>query len=126
YQLSSRYPVVVVATESEDDVLAPWRKAALTRVVAVLGLIGGLAVAGGWLVRQLHMRQKMAAALIAKEADFRLLAEQSGDMVMRIAVDGRILYTSPSSARVLGWAPNELVDTSALAGINPADLARLE
>lgn len=126
YQLSSRYPVLVVATESEDDVLAPWRRAALMRMAAVLGLIGGLAVAGLLLVRQLHLRQKMAAALIAKEADFRLLAEQSGDMVMRIALDGRILYTSPSSARVLGWAPNELVDTSALAGINPADLARVE
>ena len=126
YQLSSRYPVVVVATESEDDVLAPWRRAALMRMAAVLVLIGGLALAGLLLVRQLHVRQKMAAALIAKEADFRLLAEQSGDMVMRIAVDGRILYTSPSSARVLGWAPNELVDTSALAGINPADLARVE
>ncbi|MBH5402438.1 diguanylate cyclase [Bradyrhizobium sp. CNPSo 4010] len=126
YQLSSRYPVLVVATESEDDVLAPWRGAALTRVAAVLGLTCGLAVAGLLLVHQLHQRQKMAAALVAKEADFRLLAEASGDMVMRIGVDGQILYASPSSARILGWAPNQLVDTSALAGINPADLARVE
>lgn len=126
YQLSSRYPVLMVATESEDDVLAPWRRAALTRITAVLGLTGGLAVAGLLLVHQLHQRQKMAAALVAKEADFRLLAEASGDMVMRIGVDGRILYASPSSARVLGWAPNQLVDTSALAGVNPADLARVE
>ncbi|MHC4042408.1 diguanylate cyclase [Bradyrhizobium sp. 23AC] len=126
YQLSSRYSVLLVATESEDDVLAPWRRAALTRIAAVLALTGGLGVAGLFLVRQLHLRQKMAAALVAKEADFRLLAEQSGDMVMRVAVDGRILYASPSTARILGWAPNELVDTSALAGINPADLARVE
>ncbi|WP_164937602.1 diguanylate cyclase domain-containing protein [Bradyrhizobium guangxiense] len=126
YQLSSRYPVLVVATESEDDVLAPWRGAALTRITAVLGLTCALAVAGLLLVRQLHQRQKMAAALVAKEADFRLLAEASGDMVMRIGVDGQILYASPSSARILGWAPNQLVHTSALAGINPADLARVE
>lgn len=45
---------------------------------------------------------------------------------MRIAIDRRILYASPSSARVLGWAPNELVNTSILAGINPADLVRVE
>jgi len=126
YQRSSRYPVLVVATESEDDVLAPWRRAALGRMAAVLGLAGGLAVAGLLLVHQLHQRQKMAAALVAKEADFRLLAEQSGDMVMRIAIDRQILYASPSSAQILGWAPNELVNTSALAGINPADLARVE
>lgn len=126
YQRSARYPVLVVATESEEDVLAPWRRAALGRMAAVLGLTGGLAVAGLLLVHQLHQRQKMAAALVAKEADFRLLAEQSGDMVMRIAIDRQILYASPSSARVLGWAPNKLVSTSILAGINPADLARVE
>ncbi|MCK1732392.1 diguanylate cyclase [Bradyrhizobium sp. 138] len=126
YQQSSRYPVLVVATESEDDVLAPWRRAALGRTAAVLGLTAGLGVAGLLLVHQLHRRQKMAAALVAKEADFRLLAEQSGDMVMRIGIDRQVLYASPSSARVLGWAPNELVNTSTLAGINPADLARVE
>ncbi|WP_156951958.1 diguanylate cyclase domain-containing protein [Bradyrhizobium sp. WSM1743] len=126
YQRSARYPVLVVATESEDDVLAPWRRAALGRMAAVLGLAGGLAVAGLLLVHQLHQRQKMAAALVAKEADFRLLAEQSGDMVMRIATDRQILYASPSSARVLGWVPNELVNTSILAGINSADVARVE
>lgn len=126
YQLSSRYPVIVVATESQDDVLAPWRKAAVTRIAVVLGLAGGLAVAGLLLVRQLHQRQRMSAALLAKEADFRLLAEHSGDMVMRIGVDGRILYASPSSTRILGWAPNQLVDTSALAGIDAVDLPRVQ
>ncbi|WP_249139728.1 PAS domain-containing protein [Bradyrhizobium japonicum] len=82
------------------------------------------AVGGSGLRDRRHQRQKIAAALVAKEADFRLLAEQSGDMVMRIAIDRQILYASPSSARVLGWAPNALVNTSILAGINPADLAR--
>jgi diguanylate cyclase (GGDEF)-like protein/PAS domain S-box-containing protein len=126
YQLSSRYPVMVVATESQNDVLVPWRRAALMHMAVVLGLSGLLAVAGFLLVRQLQQRQKMAAALVAKEADFRLLAEHSGDMVMRIGVDGKILYVSPSSSRILGWAPNQLLDTPALAGINAADLSRVQ
>ncbi|WP_424578244.1 hypothetical protein [Bradyrhizobium sp. USDA 326] len=42
YQLSNRYPVIVVATQSQDDVLAPWRRAALTRTAVVVGLIGAL------------------------------------------------------------------------------------
>ena len=47
----------------------------------------------------------MAAALVAKEGDFRLIAEQCSDVVMRIGLDERILYASPSCARILGWAP---------------------
>ena len=126
YQLSNRYPVIVVATQSQDDVLAPWRRAALTRMAVVVSLIGALGGAGLLLVRQLRQGQKMAAAIAAKEADFRLLAEHSGDMVTRIGIDGQILYVSPSSSRLLGWAPNQLLDTQALAGINAADLPRVE
>ncbi|OKO79777.1 diguanylate cyclase [Bradyrhizobium sp. NAS96.2] len=126
YKLSNRYPVIVVATQSEDDVLAPWRRAALSRMAVVVALIGALGSAGLLLVRQLRRGQKMAAAISAKEADFRLLAEHSGDMVTRISLEGRIRYVSPSSSRLLGWAPNQLLDTPALAGVNANDLPQVE
>ncbi|WP_456640557.1 diguanylate cyclase [Bradyrhizobium sp. USDA 10063] len=126
FQLSTRYPVVVVATKSQDDVLAPWSRAALTRTAVVVMLVGFVASAGLLLVRQLQRGQKMAAALVAKEADFRLLAEYSGDMVMRVGVDGLILYVSPSCSRILGWAPNQLVGTPALAGVNGLDRPQVQ
>jgi diguanylate cyclase (GGDEF)-like protein/PAS domain S-box-containing protein len=68
----------------------------------------------------------MAAALVAKEADFRLLAEQCSDVVMRIGMDERILYASPSCARIFGWEPAKVLGTPALAGINPEDRPRVE
>jgi len=78
------------------------------------------------LVRQLAQRQRMAAALSAKEADFRLLAEQSSDMVMRVDREETIRYVSPSCARVLGWPAGKLEGTPALAGINAQDRPRFE
>lgn len=63
----------------------------------------------------------MAAALIEKEAHFRLLAEGSSDMVTRIGLDERLRYVSPSSNRVVGWRANQLIGTEALAGIHPED-----
>jgi PAS domain-containing protein len=69
----------------------------------VLGMTVLIAIIGFYFVRQLRERQRMAAALVAKEADSRLLAEQSSDMVMRIGLDERILYVSPSCARIVGW-----------------------
>lgn len=126
YQRSSNYPLMVLASKSQDDVLAPWRHAAAARMVFVLGLVLLIAVIGFHLVRQLLYRQRMAQALVAKEANFRLLAEQSSDMVTRIGLDNRLLYVSPSCVRITGWSAEELLDTSALAGIHPDDVERVE
>jgi diguanylate cyclase (GGDEF)-like protein/PAS domain S-box-containing protein len=126
YKTSSRYPLLVLATRAQDDVLATWREQALTRMAYVLGLIVLIAVIGFHLVRQLHQRKRMVQALKANEADFRLLAEQSSDMVMRIGLDERIRYISPSCARVLGYDPDTLLGTPALDGINAEDLPRIE
>ncbi|MCC8955147.1 diguanylate cyclase [Bradyrhizobium sp. Pear77] len=126
YQLSSRYPILILATKAQDDVLAPWREQAVVRMAIVTGLTLSIAIIGLCLVRYLSQRQRMAAALVAKEADFRLLAEQCSDVVMRIGLDEGILYASPSCARVLGWDPSRLLGTPALAGINEEDLPRVE
>jgi diguanylate cyclase (GGDEF)-like protein/PAS domain S-box-containing protein len=125
YKMSDRYPLVMLATKAQDEVLAPWRREALVRMSVVLGLTAIIAVIGVYLVRKLQERQRMAAALAAKEADFRLLAEQSSDMVTRISFDERLLYVSPSCARVVGWSADQLTGTPALAGVNPEDLPRV-
>lgn len=126
YRFSARYPLLLLATEAKDDVLARWRQGAIVRTAVVLGLTFVIGVIGLYLVRQLFARQRMAAALAAKEADFRQLAEESGDMVTRIDADERILYASPSTERVIGWNSAQLVGTPALAGVNPEDLPRVE
>jgi diguanylate cyclase (GGDEF)-like protein/PAS domain S-box-containing protein len=126
YQRSSRYPLIVLASKSQDDVLAPWRRAAAMRMTFVTGLVLLIAVIGYYLVRQLSQRQRMAHALVAKEAHFRMLAEQSSDMVTRIGLDNRLLYASPSCARIIGWSPDELLGTSAVAGIHAEDMERVE
>jgi diguanylate cyclase (GGDEF)-like protein/PAS domain S-box-containing protein len=117
---------MVLASKSQDDVLAPWRRAAAARTAFVLGLVALIAVIGFYLVRQLWQRQRMAQALVANEAHFRLLAEQSSDMVSRIGLDNRLLYVSPSCARITGWSPEELLGTSAVAGIHADDMERVE
>lgn len=126
YKLSDRLPILVLATEAKDDVLASWRQDATHRIILVLGLVTLIAGSGFYLVRQLLDRQRLAAVLAAKEADFRLLAEESSDMVMRIGFDERIHYVSPSCLRVLGWSAEQLEGTPALAGVSAEDLAHVQ
>ncbi|MGY4502621.1 diguanylate cyclase (GGDEF)-like protein/PAS domain S-box-containing protein [Bradyrhizobium sp. GM24.11] len=121
FKRSGRYPLVLLATVDKDQLLAPWRAAAISRMLYVAALVMLIAVIGAVLVRQLQRGQRMAAALIEKEAHFRLLAEGSSDMVTRIGLDERLRYVSPSSNRVVGWRANQLIGTDALAGIHPED-----
>ena len=121
FKRSGRYPLVLLATVDKDELLAPWRAAAISRMLYVLALVMLIAIIGAVLVRQLQRGQRMAAALIEKEAHFRLLAEGSSDMVTRIGLDERLRYVSPSSNRVVGWRSNQLIGTDALAGIHPED-----
>lgn len=126
YRVSERFPVIVLAALAKEDLLVGWRQRALARVAFVAGLTLLIALIGLHLVRQLLARQRMAAALAAKEADFRLLAEESSDLVTRIDTDEFIRYASPSAVRVLGWNPDQLVGRPALAGVHPEDLARVQ
>lgn len=126
FKRSTRYPLVMLATVDRDELLAPWRAAAISRMLYVLALVMLIAIIGAVLVRQLHRGQRMAVVLAEKEAHFRLLAEGSSDMVTRIGLDERLRYVSPSSVRIVGWRPNQLMGTPALAGINPEDLPEVQ
>jgi diguanylate cyclase (GGDEF)-like protein/PAS domain S-box-containing protein len=126
YRRSDRFPLLVLASRQQEEVLAPWRNAAIGRMLFVVALISLIAVIGAYLVRQLRRGQRMAVALAEKEANFRMLAEGSSDMVTRIGLDERIQYASPSSLRIVGWEPDQIVGTPALAGVNAADLPAVE
>lgn len=125
FKRSSRYPLVLIATVDKDELLAPWRAAAITRMLFVLALVMLIAVIGAVLVRHLQRGQRMAAALVEKEAHFRLLAEGSSDMVTRIGLDEQLRYVSPSSIRVVGRRAAQLIGTHALAGVHPEDLPQV-
>jgi diguanylate cyclase (GGDEF)-like protein/PAS domain S-box-containing protein len=118
--------LLLLATVDKDELLAPWRAAAISRMLYVLALVMLIAVIGGVLVRQLQRGQRMAVALAETESHFRLLAEGCSDMVTRIGLDERLRYVSPSSVRVVGWRPNQLIGSPALAGVNPEDLPEVQ
>jgi PAS domain S-box-containing protein len=55
------------------------------------------------------------------EADYRLLAEYSTDIVIAVRIDGTIRYTSPAIRDVLGYEPEDVVGANAIDFIHPDD-----
>lgn len=62
---------------------------------------------------ELHARRRLLRDMIVSEQRFRILAEQSSDILIQLSQSGRILYVSPSIERLGGYDPAKLVGKSA-------------
>ncbi|MDO9426783.1 MAG: sensor domain-containing diguanylate cyclase [Methylobacterium sp.] len=61
------------------------------------------------------------ARLRESEAHYRLLADNTSDMIVRSSLDTRRQYVSPASRTLLGYEPDELVGTLPMDQIHPDD-----
>lgn len=61
------------------------------------------------------------ARLRDREAHYRLLADNTSDMIVRSGLDTRRHYVSPAARTLLGYDPDELVGTMPIDQIHPDD-----
>lgn len=71
-------------------------------------------------------QKKLEQELKDSEALFRLLAENSTDMIARHDKNGDFIYVSPSSRTLLGFKPEELVGHTAFEFVHPDDIKMVE
>jgi len=98
------YPHEILADERRYDISA-------VRV--------GDALSFAW--RDVTDRYREVAQLAESEEQYRLLAENSSDVIMR-SRHGLVLWISPSLERALGWAPNEWIGRDFFSHIHPDDV----
>ena len=83
-------------------------------------VLGGVAIATDMSEEILAIR-----SLADSEERYRLLAENSSDMVMRTSPDGIIEWISPTITKVVGWTPEELIGTRSLDLAHPDYVAQV-
>jgi PAS domain S-box-containing protein len=72
-----------------------------------------------WLITQ---RRRANQALQRSEEHFRSLIENASDIITVLGKDGAISFVSPSSQRVLGYEPEELIGKNVFNFVHPDDL----
>jgi PAS domain S-box-containing protein len=67
-------------------------------------------------------RHRMELELKASESRMRAIIEHALDLVVILDQSGRVTYSSPAAARILGYRPGERIGTSAADMAHPDDL----
>ncbi len=71
-----------------------------------------------------HLR-RLEQMLRNREDEVRTLTEHASDCITRLAPDGTIRYASPSSERLFGIRPDDMVGTSTYNFVHPDDIPPL-
>ena len=72
-------------------------------------------------VEDITIRVWSEQALTEREAEYRLLANMSSDLISRHDADGTFLYASPASRALIGYEPHELVGMRLVDLVHPDD-----
>lgn len=69
--------------------------------------------------------QETLAALKYREEHFRALIENANDLIWILDAKGIFMYVSPSTQRILGYLPEEVIGMNAFDFVHPEDRTAL-
>ena len=132
-----RASLVLSAIKAEENRLLHLREARDAVAAArirnsglVVSALNGLLVLLVAVAAAAMLRSRNGALVAAREAResgarYRLLAEHSNDMIVRLGLDGVRRYVSPASPALLGYRPEEMLGGKPVAAIHVDDRARV-
>ena len=112
---------VVVLSGMQDEELAAEAVHAGAQDYLVKGMVGRELLVQA--IRYAIERHRLQARVLASERHYRALIEHSADGIATLTADGRFLYASPATHRMLGYDLEELMGQSAFTLLHPDDLA---
>ena len=111
----------MTAVEVVPDVRAHNPEPGLPRLALAFGIAAVMLTVLGFAVLALFAdrMRRSNQALSASEQRFRLLAENTTDVIIWCHLDGTREYVSPAAEGLLGYEPTELVGTRPLDSVHP-------
>jgi len=113
--------LVGLAAASQSEALSAWMKSAHQRWMSGLVVVTITGILAWRWRRQAMLRRAGEALLVAREAEFRLLAEGSSDLIQRFNGLGVREYLSPSCREIYGVEAEQMIGTSVLDNLHEDD-----
>jgi len=125
YRQVGEFPLIVTMGTSKRAIFAEWWQKTATLALGV-ALLTSLA-AGFGILCLIELRRRGLAEATARDNEhrYRLLAENSTDMIVRASLEGVRRYVSPACRSLYGYEPEELIGTRAADFIHPEDLGHM-
>jgi len=122
-------PVVVLTSRGAEDVAVEAMKAGAADYLSKTNLTSDALERTIRHALALHAEERQRwhaeAALTASDERFRALVEHSSDALLLLDAEGRVTYLTPSSARHLGWTPEQMVGRSIFDFLHAEDRERV-
>lgn len=126
YQRIGDYPFYVAAGIAAEDYLAGWKKMVAVAGMSSLLLILVLSLLLIRLLRAEGEEAAIAQRLSESEARYRLLAENSHDVIWTLDIPSRrFTYVSPSVQALRGYTPEEVLGQTMEESLTPESAARV-
>ncbi|HEV2676983.1 MAG TPA: ATP-binding protein [Aliidongia sp.] len=123
YRRLNRYPLVVAAALAQDDILADWSREARIHLAGNAALLLLTLSLGIWVVMEFRHRLRTERRAAQSAADYRLLADNSSDPILRLTLDGICRYASPACRSLFGMAPEDFTGTNIIGLLSSSDQA---
>lgn len=106
--------VTAIATQTKASIFDDWLKQSKYPWLSIiLAYLIGTAMAIRW-IRQIELREIGDQKVAAREAEFRLIANASPDVIEKISLAGIRQYVSPAAARIFERDTESVIGTSVL------------
>jgi PAS domain S-box-containing protein len=123
YRKVGALPFIITISQPTAAVYADWRKKALVVAIAFVALTAIAVLLIAALVREFRRREGAEQTAVLNERRYRLLAENSSDVIMLSDPKNlRRLYVSPGVRNVLGYEPEEMLAASSYDTVHPDDV----
>ncbi len=111
---STETGVTAIATRTKASIFFAWLKQSKYPWLSIiLAYLVGTAMAIRW-IRQIELREIGDLKIAAREAEFRLIANASSDVIEKISLTGVRQYVSPAAAKIFERSAESLIGTSVL------------
>lgn len=109
YRVVGEWPAVLVVSQTEAQILAPWRELAWQRTLMAAASLVALIWLISRVVRQIFQLESNARALMASESRFRTLFDSVADPIFLVhPADGSVVGLNDEAAVFIGRTPENM------------------